>query len=56
MANYEWSRARNEMVNALRKLGFPAELGDELAKNLGSPKAMERMTSYYVQSHKPLRR
>jgi len=49
MANYEWLRARDELVNALRKLGFPAELGDELAKNLGSPKAMERMTSYLVQ-------
>ena len=49
MANYEWLRVRDELVNALRKLGFPAELGDELAKNLGSPKAMERMTSYLVQ-------
>ena len=27
-------------------LGFPAELGEAVAKNLGSPKAMERMIAY----------
>ena len=29
-----------------RKLGFPAELGEAIAKHLGSPKAMERMIAY----------
>ena len=42
----EWIRAKSEMINSLTELGFPKELGDEIAKNLGSPKAMWRMTSY----------
>jgi len=42
----EWIHAREELKESLSMLGFPAELGDEIAKNLGSPKAMWRMTSY----------
>ncbi len=42
----EWARAKSEMIDSLTELGFPKELGDEIAKNLGSPKAMWRMTSY----------
>ena len=42
----EWIRAKSEMINSLTELGLPKELGDEIAKNLGSPKAMWRMTSY----------
>lgn len=42
----EWSRTRDELVRALVELGFPEELGNEIAKNLGSPKAMRRMTAY----------
>ena len=42
----EWIRARDELVRAIKDLGFPEELGNEIAKNLGSPKAMQRMTSY----------
>jgi hypothetical protein len=41
-----WSRTRDDLVRAVESLGFPAELGDAIAKNLGSPKAMERMISY----------
>lgn len=41
-----WSRTRNELVRSLEQLGFPAELGEAIAKHLGSPKAMERMISY----------
>ena len=41
----EWSRARDELVEAVAGLGFPAELGNEIAKHLGSPKAMARMVS-----------
>lgn len=44
--NQEWIRAKQEMLNSLAELGYPPELGDEIAKNLGSPKAMWRMTSY----------
>ncbi len=42
----EWGRARDELVQAIKNLGFPEELGNEVAKNLGSPKAMSRMCSY----------
>ena len=46
MANEEWRRARDELVSSIVQLGFPKELGIEIAKNLGSPKAMERMKAY----------
>ena len=42
----EWARARDDLVNAITSLGYPAEFGNEIAKNLGSPKAMHRMTVY----------
>ena len=48
----EWSRLRDELVSAVVHLGFPQELGFEIAKNLGSPKAMSRMVSY-LQEVKP---
>ncbi len=41
-----WSRTRDELVLAVESLGFPAELGEGIARHLGSPKAMERMISY----------
>ena len=44
--NTEWVQTKNELVDEIIKLGFPAELGETIAKNLGSPKAMERMISY----------
>ena len=46
VANEEWARAKERLIAEIRHLGFPRELGDEVARNLGSPKAMERMTSY----------
>lgn len=42
----EWSWSRDGLLSELKKLGFPEELGNEIAKNLGSPKAMDRMTAY----------
>ena len=50
----EWARARDELVSSVIGLGFPQELGNEIAKNLGSPKAMRRMTAYlgYVKPKK----
>ncbi len=50
----EWSYEKQKMTDALVSLGHPAELADELAKNLGSPKAMSRMTSY-LQYVKPVK-
>ena len=47
----EWSIARDDLVYSITSLGFPEELGNEIAKNLGSPKAIRRMTSYLCQTH-----
>ena len=44
--NIMWQRSRRDLVEAVTELGFPEELGNEIAKNLGSPKAMYRMTVY----------
>ena len=41
-----WSRKRDELVTAIKQLGFPRELGEQIAKQLGSPKAMDRMLAY----------
>ncbi|MGN0361775.1 MAG: hypothetical protein ACI4ET_02935 [Bilifractor sp.] len=41
-----WARTRDDLVRAIESLGFPAELGEMVAKYLGSPKAIERMTAY----------
>ena len=50
----EWSSTRDELVGVIKNLGFPEELGSEIAKMLGSPKAMRRMISYlyYVKPKK----
>ena len=42
----QWIRSRDELANEVASLGFPRELGLEVAKQLGSPKAMDRMLSY----------
>ena len=47
-----WLLARRELVQAMESLGFKAELGEAIAKNLGSPKAMNRMTAY-LANEKP---
>ena len=44
--NRLWAKTRDELVRSIEQLGFPAELGEAIAKHLGSPKAMERMISY----------
>ncbi len=44
--NREWVRAKEQLVNAIVALGFPKELGEQVAKMLGSPKAMDRMRAY----------
>ena len=42
----EWQRARDELVREVKALGFPEELGIDIAKQMGSPKAMNRMIGY----------
>mgnify|MGYP007102082994 CR=1 FL=1 len=46
MMGDSWTRARDALVRAITDLGFPSELGDAIAKHLGSPKAIDRMTGY----------
>ncbi len=41
-----WEQARNSLVSMIVLLGFPEELGDLIARQLGSPKAIDRMTAY----------
>ena len=42
----EWVLAKEELDRELKTLGFPSELGDAIAKQLGSPRAIQRMTAY----------
>ena len=42
----EWEMARDGLISVVTKLGFEQELGDQIARQLGSPKAMHRMTVY----------
>lgn len=43
-----WRRSRDELMRAMDSLGYPEELGVQVVRNLGSPKAMDRMTSYLI--------
>ena len=37
-----WLYSRDNLMTAVRSLGYPDKLGEEIVKNLGSPKAMEQ--------------
>ena len=50
MTNEEWLYARDGLVREIVHPGFPEELGHELARILGSPGAIERMTMYLQYS------
>lgn len=45
-----WARARDKLVAAVTALGFSAELAQLLARELGSPRAIDRMTAYVRQA------
>ena len=45
-----WTVAKDELVRVMNGLGFPDEFGYEIAKELGSPQAIRRMTSYLSQA------
>ena len=45
----KWINSRDALMRAVRTLGFPDELGEAIVKNLGSPKAMDRMTVYLTE-------
>ena len=42
----QWAQARDRLAAALAAAGYPAELSDIMAKQLKSPKAIDRMTAY----------
>ncbi len=46
-----WSQAQERLVKAVTSLGFPAELAVLMARQLGSPKAIDRMIAYVYQVH-----
>ena len=48
----EWTEAKNRLIQAVASLGFPQELGEVMARQLGSPKAIDRMVSYTILSIK----
>ena len=54
MTSSDWLRKKNELVASIKKLGFPAALGEQVAANLGGIKAMDRMIAYldYVKPRK----
>ena len=46
-----WARSRDDLAKAVASLGYPEEFADLLAKQLKSPKAIDRMTSYLMKAH-----
>ena len=47
---WTWARSRDELAAAVASLGYPVEFADLLAKQLGSSKATDRLTSYIYQA------
>ncbi len=45
-----WAWSRDRLASAVSALGYPEEFADLLAKQLGSPKAIDRLTSYIGQA------
>ncbi|MBR3431649.1 MAG: hypothetical protein IKG87_16280, partial [Clostridia bacterium] len=46
-----WAFSRDQLANSISSLGYPEEFADLLAKQLGSPKAIDRLASYIRQAH-----
>lgn len=46
-----WAFSRDRLASAVSSLGYPAEFADILARQLKSPKAIDRMTAYVEQAH-----
>ncbi len=43
-----YRETREELIRAVTDLGYPAALGEQIAKNLGSEKMMHRFTAYLL--------
>lgn len=41
-----FSQARDRLVSAVTSIGFPAELGELCARQIGRPRGIDRLTSY----------
>ena len=41
-----WARTRDRLVDEIERLGQPRALGEQVAKQLGGTRAMERMIAY----------
>ena len=48
MSNEEWIYEYSRLLTALNSLGYKEEFGYAIAKNLGSPKTMRRMSEYLL--------
>ena len=46
-----WAPSRNNLARAVAALGYPEEFAGLLAKQLGSPKAIDRLASYIRQAN-----
>ena len=46
----EWCEARDRLRTAVAALGYPSDLADLIARELGSPKGINRLTSYIYQA------
>ena len=47
-----WAQPRNELIQAATSLGYPSELAELMARELKSPKAIDRM-AFYVRQARP---
>ena len=47
---YLWSQSRDRLVAAVTGLGYSTELAELMSRELGSPKAIDRMTFYIYQA------
>ena len=45
-----WKAAYRELIGAIVRMEYPEEFGKVIAKNLGSEKAMRRMTAYLYEA------
>ena len=48
MSNTEWNYEYSRLLSALNSLGYKEEFGYAIAKNLGSPNTMRRMSEYLL--------
>ncbi len=52
----EWTEAKNRLIQAVSSPGFSQKLGEVIARQLGSPKAIDRTTSYVYHAKRITRK